>query len=386
MKILICNAGSTSLKFKIYDMPSERVIISASAERIGDPAGGSFIFNGHSIKEEIRSFPDYEAGIRYFLAAVKAENVGFDALGFKTVLSKGYNGTYIINDDVINGMREYLTVAPAHNRHYIEAINTFKKLLPDMPAVGAFETAFHSTMEPEAYIYPVPYEWYEKYGIRRFGYHGASHSYVGDNLTELLGSKYKAVSCHLGGSCSLCAITDGKSVDTSFGMSLQAGLPQSNRSGDFDPFIIDYLIENEGMSKEEIFASLRKKGGLLGISGISGDYRDIENAADKDPRAKLARDIFTRELVRYISGYAGIMGGIDAIAFTGGIGENSAYVRNFVMNKLAFLGIKPLEDQPLNGIRKITDAASKVSVFVIPANEELGIARKTYKTLANKGE
>ena len=281
MRILICNAGSTSLKFQLLSMPEETVLAAGRIERVGSPCGGLFVYEAGAdrvCRDEAFVAPNYEAGIRAFLEKLTDARLGavrcvdeIDYVGFKTVLSKGFYGTHVLDEAVLRGMEEYMTVAPAHNRHYLEAIRTFEKVLPGTPRIGAFETAFHQTMPPQAYIYSAPYAWYEKYGIRRLGYHGASHSYVADCLTQRLGPSYKAVSCHLGGSGSLCAIVDGRSVDTSFGLSLQTGLPQMSRSGDLDPFIINYLIQKEGLRAEEVFHALETEGGMLGISGVSND-------------------------------------------------------------------------------------------------------------------
>ena len=396
MRVLICNAGSTSLKFKLYLMPDETVLAGGNIERIRDEKGGLFrYYNADGFREETHAFvKDYRAGIDMFLSKLCGKEHGaiadtsdIDAVGFKTVLSKDHYGVHLMDDETIQGMRDFLSVAPAHNSHYLEAVRSFKKILPATPMVGAFETAFHQTMPKEAYIYSGPYEWYEKYGIRRLGYHGASHSYVADCLTAELGEKYRAVSCHLGGSGSLCAIVDGSSTDTSFGMSLQCGIPQSNRAGDIDPFIISYLMRDCGMTEKEVFDDLGKKGGLLGISGISNDLRDIEEEANHDERARLAIDIYVREIIRYIGGYAAIMGGLDAIALTGGIGENSLIVRNKVAEAFSFLGLKQGTKRPMKegkhgspGV-EITSDDSEVRMFVIPANEELGIARKVYDKL-----
>ena len=391
MEILICNAGSTSLKFKLYDMPSERLLASCTMERVGDPAGGRMRYSGGAELDKSVVISDYETGIRMFLKYITGEGTGvltdvsrIAAVGFKTVLSRGHYGVHRIDEEVMRGMWDMLSVAPAHNRHYLAAIGTFQKVLPNTPLVGVFETAFHQTLPPEAYIYSVPYEWHERYGVRRFGYHGASHSYVADCLTKRLGPEYRAVSCHLGGSCSLCAILDGKSVDTSFGISLQTGLPQSNRSGDLDPFLVRYMVKAEGMSMEEVFQTLETRGGLLGISGVSGDLRDVEMAANGgNQRAALAIRIFQRELLRYIGGYASILGGLDAVALTGGIGENSKSVQDCVLLGLSYLGAVPGVRREEEGIYCLTDSASPVSVFIIPANEELGVARRTYESLNN---
>lgn len=338
MNVLVCNAGSTSLKFRLYEMPAENVLAERKYERV----------------------TDYESGIRAFLGTIPG--IAIDAVGFKTVLSRDHYGVHRIDDAVIRGMEEYMVVAPAHNRFYLKAIRTFQKIMPEVPLVGVFETAFHQTIPAENYLYPLPHEWYRDYGIRRFGYHGASHGYVAETLTEKLGASYKAVSCHLGGSSSITAIVDGKSFDTSFGMSLQCGVPQSNRCGDFDPYLIFFLHKQAGLSYEEIEETLTKRSGLLGVSGVSNDLRDIEAAAKEgNERARIAIDMYVKEVAGYIGRYAALMGGLDAVAFTGGIGEKSEMVREGVLKKLEFI--------------------SGLKVFVIPANEELGVARKTWRAM-----
>jgi len=340
MNILVCNTGSTSLKFKLYEMPGEKILTSQKYERV----------------------LDYESGIKDFLSTLP-EGTKIDAVGFKTVLSKDHYGVHVIDDEVIKGMEDYMVVAPAHNTFYLKSIRTFRKLMPDIPLVGVFETAFHQTIPEKNYIYPLPYEWYEKYGARKYGYHGASHGYVASMLTEELGEHYQAVSCHLGGSSSISAIVDGKCFDTSFGMSLQCGVPQSNRCGDFDPYLIMFMHEYAGMEYEDVTKALQTRSGLLGISGISNDLRDIMEAAENgNKRAKLAVDIYIKDVTGYIGRYAAEMGGLDAVAFTGGIGENSEYIRSEVMKNLHFI--------------------SNLKVYVIPANEELGVARQTYKALS----
>jgi len=249
--------------------------------------------------------------------------------------------------------------------------------------IGVFETAFHQTIPLERKIYSLPYEWYEKYGIQKLGYHGASHSYAASVLTERYGSTGKAVTCHLGGSCSLCAVEDGKSVDTSFGMSLQIGLPQNNRVGDLDPYVIRYL-ETQGLTEDEIFETMTRKSGLLGVSGVSRDLRYLMDAAAQgNERAKLTIDMFVNAVLHYIGAYAAEMGGLDNIAFTGGIGERSVYVREKVCEKLSFLGLKLDREANLlpnsEGIRVISDPDSRVRVLVIPADEEIVVGRKSYE-------
>lgn len=390
MKLLVCNAGSTSLKFKLFVMPGDEVLAEGKVERVGSMDSAVFHFkkpDGFKIFRENLSIPTYTEGIQMFLDCLLNPEYGvlsnlqeLERVGFKTVLSKDHYGIHELTPEVLKGMEEYLVVAPAHNIPYLEAIRQFQKLTPDAMLVGAFETAFHTTIPLERKLYGIPYEWYEKYGIERLGYHGASHSYVAETLTELYGTTGKAISCHLGGSGSLCAIDNGKSVDTSFGLSLQVGLIQSNRNGDMDPFIIPFLLE-KGMTLDEIMEGLTKKGGLLGISGVSNDLRDLEEAASAgNERAKLAIDVFCNGIVRYIGSYYAELGGLDHLVFTGGIGEHGCTVRRIVCEQLKHMGImldsKKNLDYSENAI--ISLPGSPVTIHVIPANEELGVARKTF--------
>ena len=344
MNILVCNAGSTSLKFKLYEMPGEKELAVKKYERV----------------------TDYEAGIREFLKTLP-EGTAIDAVGFKTVLSKDHYGVHFIDDAVIKGMEDYMVVAPAHNTFYLKAISTFKKVMPGVPLVGVFETAFHQTIPQENYLYPVPYEWYEKYGARKYGYHGASHGYAAAVLTKELGAEYKAVNCHLGGSGSISAIVNGKCFDTSFGMSLQCGIPQSNRAGDFDPYLIFFMHKYAGMEYDDIEKALEKNSGLLGVSGVSNDLRDVLKAAEEgNKRAELAFNMYVKEVTGYIGRFAALMGGLDAVSFTGGIGENSKELRDRVAEKLSFI--------------------PNVKYLVIPANEELIVARETYGKMSSDQE
>ncbi|MCD8098482.1 MAG: acetate/propionate family kinase [Lachnospiraceae bacterium] len=390
MKILVCNAGSTSLKFKLFNMPGDQVLVEGRVERVGSTDCAIFHFrrpDGFRIDREGLSIPTYTEGIQMFLECLLDPEYGslkdlkeLERVGFKTVLSKNYYGIHELTEEVLRGMEEYLVVAPAHNIPYLEAIRQFQKLTPDAMLIGAFETAFHQTIPRERKIYGIPWEWYEKYGIERMGYHGASHSYVSETLTELYGSTGKTISCHLGGSGSLCAIDEGKSVDTSFGLSLQAGLIQSSRSGDMDPFLIPFLLK-EGVELDEILEGLTKHGGLLGISGVSGDLRDITAAAEQgNERAQLAIDVYCNGIVRYIGAYYAELGGLDHLVFTGGIGEHGTNVRRIVCDQLRHMGIllDPEKNVSCTQNAVISTADSPVKIHVIPANEELGVARKTY--------
>ena len=385
MKILVSNVGSTSLKFKLYDMPSERVLCEAKVERVGSDHDAIYTYkdDARSEKREGCSVPGYTEGIRLFLAdmAGVAEAGDISAVGFKTVLAKGYYGVHELTDEVLAAMREWLFVAPAHNGPYLEAIGCFREVMPWAKLVGVFETAFHTTIPPERTLFAVPYEWYEKYGVKRMGYHGASHSYVADTLTACFGGTGRTVSCHLGGSCSLCAIEDSRSVDTSFGFSLQTGVMHANRTGDLDPYVLPFLL-NQGMSMDEALDGLAKRGGLLGVSGVSNDLRRVEAAAAQgNRRAALAIDMFVNQIVKYAGAFTAELGGLDNLVFTGGIGENSASVRSRVSGALAYLGLELDEAAnaaPGSEVRVISTAQSRVRVLVIPANEELGIARRTF--------
>lgn len=390
MKILVCNAGSTSLKFKLFNMPGDQVLAEGRVERVGSSDSAIFHFrkpDGFRIDREGLSIPTYTEGIQMFLDCLLDPGHGslkelkeLERIGFKTVLSKNYYGIHELTPEVLRGMEEYLVVAPAHNIPYLEAIRQFQKLTPDAMLVGAFETAFHQTIPLERKVYGIPWEWHEKYGIERMGYHGASHSYVSETLTELYGSTGKTISCHLGGSGSLCAIDEGKSVDTSFGLSLQAGLIQSSRSGDMDPFIIPYLLK-EGVELDEILEGLTKHGGLLGISGVSGDLRDVTAAAEQgNERAQLAIDVFCNGIVRYIGAYYAELGGLDHLVFTGGIGEHGTNVRRIVCDQLRHMGVLLDPEKNVSCTENVVISApdSPVKIHVIPANEELGVARKTY--------
>lgn len=387
LKILICNAGSTSLKFKLWDMPAYAVLAEGRVERVGAKnAIFSYKSAAGSFTREPISIPDYTAGIRLFLDALSESDLrAVDALsdiaavGYKTVLSRDHYGVHELTEAVLDGMRTYFTVAPAHNGPYLEAISILKQLLPDARQIGVFETAFHRTIPQERCVFPIPYEWTEKYGIRRMGYHGASHGYIAERLQK----HRRVVSCHLGGSASICAILDGRSMDNSFGFSLQMGIPHASRTGDVDVYIVPYLLK-QGLTLEEIYEGLGKNGGLKGISGTSGDMRDIERAlSEGSARAELALKVFVTQVLRYIGAYSMEIGGLDALAFTGGIGENSARVRRMVLEGMAHLGVQldAEANERGSGERLITTADSKVAAYVIPANEEYMVVRETYRKL-----
>lgn len=395
MKILVSNVGSTSLKFKLYEMPAERLMCEARIESVGSLQDAAFSYrsaaSGADITKKGCCVPGYSEGIAMFLSYAASPESGviesvseIDAVGFKTVLAKGYHGVHELTDEVLEGMREYLFVAPAHNAPYLEAIGRFRSLMPRARLIGAFETAFHTSIPIERRLYSLPYEWYEKYGLQRMGYHGASHSYAAGTLERMFGGTGRTISCHLGGSCSLCAIEDGRSVDSSFGFSLQTGIPHANRVGDCDPYIIPFL-RNEGLSEEEILAGMAKKGGLLGLSGVSNDLRLVQRAAaEGNERARLAVDVFVSSILRYAGAFFAELGGLDNLVFTGGIGENSAEIRAGICGALRCMGLELDEAENRKnggGVRIISKEGSRARALVIPANEEIGVARLTYGKL-----
>ena len=387
MKILVCNAGSTSLKFKLFDMPEARVLAESRIERVGSPDRASFRFSGGgaAVEKTGVGIAGYTEGIELFLNTLLQSGALTDLseigrVGFKTVLAKGFYGTHELTEEVLQAMRDYMVVAPAHNGPYLEAIAAVRAFLPDTPFVGAFETAFHTTIPLERRLYGVPYEWYERYGVEKHGYHGASHAFVSAAVARARGGGTgRLISCHLGGSASLCAVLDGRSVDTSFGLSLQTGLIQSNRVGDLDSFVIPYMM-SLGFSPEKIETALRTQGGLLGISGVSNDLRDIEEAmAAGNGRAKLAFDVFVTGIVRYIGSYYAELGGLDALAFAGGIGENSARLRAEVCRRIRHLGVVLDEEKNSSASESVISAeGSPVTVMIVKTDEERIVAEKAY--------
>lgn len=391
MKILVCNAGSTSLKFKLYEMPQCTVLATGKVERVGSANDAIFGYQncatGYTEDRDRQNIPDYQDGIERFLrclaggeGAVLSDVSEIERVGYKSVLSKGHYGVHEIDEGVMQGMRDFLALAPVHNGAYLKAIETVQAVLPNARHIGVFETAFHRDIPLERKLYGVPYEWYETYGVQRLGYHGASHGYIADVLNAEK-KEYGAISCHLGGSASICAIKNGKSVDTSFGMSLETGLIHANRVGDMDPTMIHFL-KQQGLSEEEILAGCQKKGGLLGISGVSNDLRYITEAADAgNERAKLAIDVFVAGIVHYVGAFYLDLGRLDDLVFTAGIGEHSARIRSMVCEKLAPLGVKldVKKNEACRGQAIISAEDSAVCVRVIPANEELGIARRAFE-------
>lgn len=392
MKVLVPNLGSTSLKYQLIDMTGERVLARGKIERIGSEDAIVSTTTGSAPAVQITTpVADHRAAVQRLIAHLReAGDVSIDAVGFKAVIAgPRYRGSFRVDEPLLTAMREFLPVAPVHNAVYITAMEIFRDLLPGVPMVAVFEPGFHATMPDYAAVYGVPYEWFEKHGVRRYGYHGSSHRYVSGRVPALLSrpaNELKIVSCHLGGSSSICAIDRGKSVDCSFGFSPQSGVDHAARSGELDPFAVFYMMDAAGLTIDQVRADLTKKSGLLGLSGVSSDLRDIEEAAEKgNARAELAIDVLAYEVKKYIGAYAAAMGGLDAVAFAGGIGENSSVIRDRVCRNLGFLGVSL--DAEANGVRKpedrvISTSAAKTAVCIVYTNEEIVVARESVKVLS----
>jgi acetate kinase len=368
MIVLVANLGSTSFKFKLMDM-------SANGEEL---ARGGY----ERIGQKDSPYATHGDVIDVILKETARKP---DAIGFKAVHGGPISGAVRVTDEVIATMEQFSDVAPAHNPPYIAAMKAFRQKLPSVPQVAAFETAFHQTIPMSRQVYAIPHEWTEKLGIRRYGFHGASHRYIATRVPELVGREQsrRIISCHLGGSCSICAIENGRSVANSFGMTAQSGVPHNNRVGDFDTFALLKLLKH-GLSLEEIFKKLGKEGGMLGMSGISQDMRDIEvAAAGASPRAKLALDAFVESVRGFIGNYLVALGGCDVLAFTGGIGENAAAIRAAICRDLEWAGI--MLDENKNYVRgheeKISSVESNTEIWIVPTNEELIVARQTVAVL-----
>lgn len=388
MKILSVNAGSSSLKFTLFEMPEEKEIISGVFERIGEETSlYSIKINGEKIKKDC-VLKNHEEAVKILTEELINYNVVKDlheigGVGHRVVHGGDkYADSVIITEDVTNTIRNLFHLAPLHNPSNLMGIEAFQEFIPDTKEVAVFDTGFHQTMPKENYMYAAPYEWYEKYGVRRYAYHGISHQYITEYMQNYLGKKdVNLITCHLGGGCSMYSIKDGKCFDTSMSFSTNSGLIMGTRSGDIDAFIVPYVMKESGMTMEEVLDSLNKKGGLLGVSGISNDSRDIEEGVESgNERCILAQELFTNRIVGYIGKLAIFMDKIDAICFTGGIGENSSMTRKDIINKLSKLGI--VLDEEANNTRGkftlITKAESKIPCYIVPTNEELMIAKDTY--------
>lgn len=395
MKVLVANLGSTSFKYRLFDMTNERVLARGGVERIGSDRSRCYVEAGGVRDEAQLEARDHAVAVRFCLQQLSDPKLGclrdpseLAAIGFKAVHAQGMTGVQRVNDRVLSAMDAYADVAPAHNPPYIRAMRLLAQQLPQIPLVAAFETGFHESIAPAERFYAVPLEWAEQHGIKKWGFHGASHRYIGERATQLLDNpRARIISCHLGGSSSLCAIDAGKSVANSLGMSPQTGLPHNNRVGDFDPFALPALLRATGKTLDQILDDLANRCGLLGLSGFN-DLRDIEAAAAKgEGRARLALDVFVASVRHYLGAYLLLLNGADAIVFTGGIGENSSAMRAAVCANLDWFGITldPVRNQDAKGEVPIHASNSRVQIWIMPTNEELIVARQA-KALLEAGK
>lgn len=395
MKILAVNAGSSSLKFTLIELPEKKVLANGLFEKIGIPGSCYTIkYNGEKITKEA-NLGDHSVAVQILMDELI--NMGIissleeiDGVGHRMVHGgQEFTESVVLTDDVLERVSQYNELAPLHNPANIMGVRAFMKALPNTIQVGVFDTAFHTTMEPTEYIYPVPYEWYEKYGVRKYGFHGTSHRYINKTISEYLKrDDLKVISCHIGNGGSITAIDSGKVVDTSMGFTPLAGIMMGTRCGDIDASMLSYLAGKTGKTLEELTNDLNKKSGLLGVSEVSSDSRDVENAAnDGDAKAILAQEMYARKIANYIAMYNNLLGGADVITLTAGVGENSKTMRKSILDKIASLGVKIDEERnDFRGeFRLISTDDSKIPVYVVPTDEELMIAMDTVE-LKNKNK
>jgi acetate kinase len=393
MKILVLNCGSSSIKYQLFDMTSGVVLAKGIVEKIG--LKGSFLknerFDGNKVKLE-GEILDHQTGIEYLLGLMTSEKRGvikdlneIDAIGHRLVHGgELFKGSCYLDDVTIKGVEDCSDLAPLHNPANLKGIYAMKTLLPNVPQVGVFDTSFHQTMPDYSFMYALPYSLYKKYGIRRYGFHGTSHSYVSKRACEILNLEYdkqKIITCHLGNGASIAAIKDGKSLDTSMGLTPVEGLIMGTRSGDVDAGALTLIMEKEEIDFSSLNTLLNKHSGMLGISGISSDMREVESAAEEgDKRAILALKMYEYRIKKYIGAYAAAMGGVDLLIFTGGIGENASEIRENVCKDLEYMGLE-FDKQINNGVRSkelvISKKGSRVTVMIVPTNEEFVIATET---------
>lgn len=390
MKILVVNCGSSSLKFQLIDSETEEVAASGLCERIGLDGALIYKVNGDKIKQEI-DLPDHEVAIKKVLDTLLDKEIGvltsldeIGAIGHRMVHGgEKFSSSVIINEEIIEQIETCNDLAPLHNPANLLGVRACQEVMPGVPNVVVFDTAFHQTMPSKAYLYALPKEYYEKYGVRRYGFHGTSHSFVSKRLAELAGldiNNSRMIICHIGSGASISAIKDGKSVDTSMGMTPLEGLMMGTRSGDMDPAIIEFICQKENITVQEMTTILNKKSGALGLSGLSNDYRDLVEAAQGGNQDAInALDVMVYRVIKYIGAYYMALGGVDAIALTAGVGENNLELRAKIVEGLAAIGIKlDVEANAVRGDeRKISTDDSAAQVWVVPTNEELAIARET---------
>ena len=394
MKVLVVNCGSSSVKYQLLNMEDESVMARGLAERIG--IEGSRLKHQAAGREEIiieKPMPDHKTALKLITDVLTDEKTGvikdvdeIYAVGHRVVHGgEKFSGSVRITDEVMDTLRECADLAPLHNPPNIMGIEACQQLMPGKPMAGTFDTAFHHTIPDYAYIYPIPYEYYKKYGVRKYGFHGTSHKYVAERAAEIVGEpleSLKIITCHLGNGASITAVNGGKSVETSMGFTPLEGLAMGTRCGSIDPAIIAFIMEKENKTVEEVNNILNKRSGVLGISGVSSDFRDLEQAAEKgDYNAKLAIEVFAYKVKKFIGSYSAVMNGVDVIVFTAGLGENSVSMRERICSGLDYLGLEL--DPEANNVRGkeaiISKPGCKVKAVVIPTNEELMIARETVK-------
>ncbi len=400
MKVLVLNCGSSSIKYKLYDMNGQKELASGGIEKIGLPDSFlKFTLSDGSKQVITQEIKEHTAGIELILKTLTDAKYGviksldqIDAVGHRVVHGGDkFCSSVVINQEVIDKIEECVDLAPLHNPANLKGIYAIQKILPKVPQVAVFDTSFHQTMPPYAYIYALPYDYYEKYGVRRYGFHGTSHRYVAKRGCEFLGidlENSRIITAHIGNGGSITAIKNGKSIDTSMGMTPVEGLMMGSRSGNIDLGVLTYLMDKENLSTQQINDIINKKSGLVGVSGVSSDMRDIENAIEQgNERARLAMDMYFYYILKYVSGYIAVLGGVDAIIFTGGVGENQPIMRKYVCDSLAFLGVdfnNELNDRIKGRETELTFPNSKVRVAVIPTNEELAIAIDTEELVEGK--
>ncbi|MFO0977622.1 MAG: acetate/propionate family kinase [Planctomycetaceae bacterium] len=390
MKVLVANLGSTSFKYRLFDLSNETQLARGGIDRIGQPgAESSCSVQIGNYKAEVKQVvPNHAAAVGICLQQLtdpengclkSVDEVG--GIGFKAVFAGDLSGVRIVNEALLQKMESLSDIAPAHNPPYVRAMRQLQQAFPGIPLVAALETGFHETIPFEHRAYAVPYEWFTDFEIRRWGFHGASHRFIAGRIAQLTGrNDLKVISCHLGGSASICAIRHGESIATSMGMSPQGGLPNNNRVGDFDAYAIPVIMKRTGLTFEQVLTEMSSKGGLLGISGLSGDCRDLEEASAKGhDRAEKALILFEASIRSYVGSYMALLGGADVVVFTGGIGENSERIRNNVCRNMEWAGVKlcATKNAGVKGEASISDDSSRVQIWTVPTNEELVVARQT---------
>jgi len=398
MKILVANVGSTSYKCRLIDMNTETDLAKGGIEKVGSDNAIISYYKGNNeiVKDLIKPIKNHQDAVQLMIDFLVDKEKGviktikeIDGVGFKTIQAGDKNGSVLLTKEVTDAMESYASLAPAHNPPYLKCIYYFQEIMPDIPLVGVFEPGFHTEIPEYARVFGVPYEWYEKYQVKKYGYHGASFRYVTQEVSKLLKinlNNVKMIICHLGGSSSICAFKDGKSIDVSMSFTPQSGLIQSARVGDIDPFVFPYIMEKKNITLDEALKEASSNGGLVGISGVGKDMREIWDAVDLgNTRAKLAVDKFVYDIIRYIGSYYILLGGLDIIAFSGGIGLNDIRLRKIIIDKIKFIGID-IDDNKNNerteGIK--TKPESKIKVIALNTNEEIVVARETARIIKEK--